>query len=298
MSLTSVKDATKTFFLWCLVIVKGFGLAAQVATSDLTSLRLKMEAKDIVSQLDSFRKIRNISTEGILAVTIQRNRTAAFCSVMIDFKAKKLLPNYPAELCNSYKETKVGDFNVCYAANLQAIAVPTKAPYEFEGAFCCHGITEYKSKQISRQRMFDDFVQGRGKYPNYVFEVTQQQDLGAVNSKLFFQLISGQRVRRNGPYTSKVHSFKNYKCTRHGLLFGVDLYNMVEQEGYNYHHMRLNPFQHINESVLRDFFQAAGQGSRLPLQVQQKAPKTFVAEVSDEPETTLPNTEPTHGKEI
>ncbi|CAN0284819.1 unnamed protein product [Ascophyllum nodosum] len=56
-----------------------------------------------------------------------------------------------------------------------------------------------------------------------------------------------------------MHAFKNYKCTVHNRFFGVDLYRSSgNSSGYNFHHMRLNPFTRVNPDVLDEFFKAAG----------------------------------------
>ena len=57
-----------------------------------------------------------------------------------------------------------------------------------------------------------------------------------------------------GPYTQKVHSFKNYKCVSKNLFFGIDLYRSDGSAGGNYHHMRLNPFTKIDFELFQDFF--------------------------------------------
>ena len=58
-----------------------------------------------------------------------------------------------------------------------------------------------------------------------------------------------------GPFSQKIHSFKNYKCASKKLFFAVDLYRADESvPATNYHHMRLNPFTKVNEYVLRALF--------------------------------------------
>eukprot|EP00808_Paulinella_micropora_P029523 g37962.t1 len=90
---------------------------------------LQMEASNIISKIEAFCKGQNISTDRILVITIQRNRTTDVCSLIIDFKRKDLLPNYPLELYEPCHEMKVADFKISYASNLMP---STRLPYQFE----------------------------------------------------------------------------------------------------------------------------------------------------------------------
>jgi hypothetical protein len=102
--------------------------------------------------------------------------------------------------------------------------------------------------------LFSQFISKIGNNPNIIYEVKKQTDNGPLLSTKTFRLVHDQVEEVKGKYTDKMHVFKNYKCNKHKLFFGVDLYK--NKEGTNFHHMRLNPFTKINESMLEKFFES------------------------------------------
>ena len=86
---------------------------------------------------------------------------------------------------------------------------------------------------------------------NLIFEVQKQVNNGPLISTKYFRLSNGQRQEIEGSFSNKVHSFKNFKCNSHNLFYGINLYR--ETPGRNPHQMRLNPFGHRNDSLLREF---------------------------------------------
>ena len=67
---------------------------------------------------------------------------------------------------------------------------------------------------------------------------------------MLVQVVDNSVVEVSGDFTAKLHAFKNYKCPKHNLFFGIDLFQAGAGSGSNLHHMRLNPFKHVNDSVL------------------------------------------------
>ena len=111
---------------------------------------------EIISGLRSFCQSNAISTSGILVITIQRNRCTDFCSLILDFDREKLYPNYPIELCTSYKETKKGSFNVCYKDNCQfAPRLDAEAPaiQDSGETFCCGSLIPYMARTTQYEQV-------------------------------------------------------------------------------------------------------------------------------------------------
>ncbi|KAI9002622.1 hypothetical protein DFJ74DRAFT_746546 [Hyaloraphidium curvatum] len=224
-----------------------------------------------IQRIEQFCEEKRIPTDGILAMTVQRNRMTSFFSIIVDFAGGKLLPLYPAEALSRYSEIVVPDdkrgpdFLVCYLAGLAPI--PNQPPVEANTMayehppFCCRSIAPYKPRPLHTEQPFRDLAAGSGgHHPTLVFEVKRQVDDGPLVSTRYYQLIGvGLVERTDGPFVDKAHAFKNYKCSRYGLFFGVDLFRAPEAAARaNYHHMRLNPFEHRNAAVEDECFVAAG----------------------------------------
>ena len=78
---------------------------------------------DILGHMLSFCKEKNIATKGVLAITIQQNRTGEFCSLIIDMDSRTIADMYPVDDLSDYKEGSIrkgatGQFLYCYHANL------------------------------------------------------------------------------------------------------------------------------------------------------------------------------------
>jgi hypothetical protein len=98
---------------------------------------------------------------------------------------------------------------------------------------------------------------GKGHHPNIVFEVKCQRNNGPLLSTDHFRLENGRVLPVvGGNFTQKKHAFKNFKCLVHDLFYAVDVYNnsSTASGGYNFHHMRLNPYTRINPATLDEFF--------------------------------------------
>lgn len=67
-----------------------------------------------------------------------------------------------------------------------------------------------------------------------VFQVTRQVDNGPDISTNYYKLKEGRRIKldlTDSTSLNKIHSFKNYKCRKHGLFFKVNLYS--DKQVYN-----------------------------------------------------------------
>ncbi|KAF2077048.1 hypothetical protein CYY_001680 [Polysphondylium violaceum] len=216
-----------------------------------------MEEQTIIQNIKQYCQKNGIKTNKILVITIQENRGTSFCSLIVDFEKEKLLENYPAELLNAYKEKREGDYLICYLENLDEIKnlqPQSSVDKQDNQPFCCKNITPYKSIRTDRDTVFRDFISGQGNHPEYVFEIKEQVDNGPLLSTHYYVLENGHISRTTTKPTQKVHSFKNYKCLVHKLFYAVDLYKKGDAPGYNFHHMRLNPYQNINQQLLNNFF--------------------------------------------
>jgi hypothetical protein len=70
----------------------------------------------IVDSLRSWCGKKSMSTSGVLVLTIHKNRSTQFCSLVVNFATDSIAANYPAELLTSYDEGTAGNgaFNLCY----------------------------------------------------------------------------------------------------------------------------------------------------------------------------------------
>ena len=248
-------------------------ILASVFTSAECAMTTESDT-ELVNKLRSFCAKHRIATVRTLIITIQKNRTTSFASLVVDFEAGRIMKHYPI-MDIPYRELRVGNFNVCFADDLQQqtedattctpqqqqprpdLALPKDAE---EKPFCCSssGLSAHRPRTVTYESAFAGFVAGRGNYPDIVFEVKRQVNNGALLSTKYYQLLHDgyvdvTRTGEDGKFSAKIHSFKNYICARHNLFFAVDLYSARKgpsSEGYNYHHMRLNPFTRIVDSVL------------------------------------------------
>ena len=89
-----------------------------------------VDASSILKRMTVFCEPKGIATNGVLAITMQSNRTGDFCSLIIDMDAGKIEDLYPADDLSDYKEGRAGTgdahFLFCYHANLDPSKLPSK----------------------------------------------------------------------------------------------------------------------------------------------------------------------------
>jgi len=243
-------------------VEKGMSLLTLGIKFDTESKGLDLSSDmKIIEELIKFCEKRKISTEGVLFITFQKNRTTQFSTLIVDFEKRETLPVYPqAEDVLPYKEFMVKDFSICYSANLKrpvvsATAVPTVCE---SPPFCCSDIIPYKPTvlQSANENVFKALLNKRGNFPAIVFQVKRQINNRPKMVTQYFMLKDDTITEVFVEFNNKVHAFKNYICKKHDLFFGIDLFKTTDEVGYNYHHMRLNPFLKINVKLLTDVFQA------------------------------------------
>lgn len=216
----------------------------------------------ILANTRAFCESRGIGTDGVFALTVQRNRTSEFASIVIRWgDAGVLLPGLSSEAAREYREMRVGDFLVSYVDGLPPTAAAAQAPgapLASDRPFCCASVAPYKHRRVSGEQMFADLLEARGHHPNVVFEVKEQVDNGPHLGTNYYVLEDGMVRTVKGPFTQKMHCYKNYKCAAHNRFFAVDLYHRNNDAvRSNYHHMRLVPFTKRNDALLTEFFRAA-----------------------------------------
>lgn len=113
----------------------------------------------------SFCKEKNIATKGVLAITIQQNRTGEFCSLIIDMDSRTIADMYPVDDLSDYKEGSIrkgatGQFLYCYHANLDPSKLESKSfPVKVEESiskapFCCSSLKLYKPCRTAHDDKF------------------------------------------------------------------------------------------------------------------------------------------------
>ena len=217
---------------------------------------------------------QGIDTNGVVAITIQRNYTSQFASFIVNFATDNptLASHYPAEFTTVYTEGRVGPFLYAYQEKLDATILPACVDHDAarpfgSTPFCCHRIAPYRNRRTSMDREHRSFLASEGSTPRLVYSVKEQVDHGPMISTRHFTLTDGVIDEVRGTFTEKQHAYKNYKCTTHNRFFGLDLFTADGSVSHNSHHMRVNAFTHPNEKVLRDFLELA-EGSTVDAQQQ------------------------------
>ena len=139
-----------------------------------------MDNSKLWEEMKKWCQPRGIRTDGVLVMTVQRNRSTQFASLVLDMEVGRVLPNYPMELLASYDETRSGEYLVCYKAGLAVLpsfsseqAVDASSPGQPFGCLPTE-LTPYKHRRTAHDQAFNDFVRGEGHHPNLVFEVKKQ----------------------------------------------------------------------------------------------------------------------------
>lgn len=123
----------------------------------------------------------------IVVLTVQKNWTTDFFSVVVDFDTKTIIPLFGAEISSGYKEMKFGDFNIEYQTDLLSSGAENKSvdPSKHlvnlgtSSPFCCQSIQPYKNRYLDQESHFQNFMKGNGS-SNYVFEVKRQVNNGPL----------------------------------------------------------------------------------------------------------------------
>ena len=225
-----------------------------------------VEGDDVVRRLRKFCEIKGIATTGAIAMTIQRNRTGQYDSLIADLDHGTLHSVYPRAFDKTYREGPVAEsetFLYCVQAGLDAsplrestanLTQSDSTEVDSPAAFCCDGIVPYRPRRTANDGVFEKFVNGTGNAPGLLFEVKRQVDNGPLISTAVFELRDGVRLRVDSNESRvKVHSFKNFKCLCHNRFFGVDLFRTGG--GLSRHHMRCNAFAKRDASLEDAFFQ-------------------------------------------
>lgn len=198
------------------------------------------KSNDKLSRFKEFCNSNGISTQNILAITVQINRTSTFSSMIIDWESNKVIENYPIQFLTEYKEKRIGEYMISYKSDLPLLKqeiVLIKPNLNFP---CCTNMALYKPRATARDDCFKGLVSSFGNFQDIVFEVKIQINDGPLLGTVYYQVLKNKRVIYEGESPkNKIHSFKNYKCTTHDLFFMIDLYSITAVS--NFHHMRLNP---------------------------------------------------------
>ena len=195
---------------------------------------------DIALKIMAKLKI-NQRHDGILAITIQKNRTGNVDTMVIDCGNRKLLELYPNPMDTNLEEKMYEDFIITwkYLPTIGEMRAEPSAVSSDE-AFCCKNFVPYKPIRTEKDQIFNQFVEKTGTLKDFIFKVAEQVDNGPLISTKYFKLFDSQYQEiKDTSDLKKIHSFKNYKCRRHNRFFALDLYST--KNTYNGHHMRAIP---------------------------------------------------------
>ena len=229
---------------------------------------MSSEDSNLLKKMDIFCHKQNICSTGVLAITIQRNRSGRCASLIIDMDKKMILPNYPAEFPSKYKELWMAKdkWIVVYHERLQLPSSPQMPPAGQErvsqDAFCCTCLDPYKPRRLDglHEEIFKDSLKAKGTRGDLVYEVREQVNNGPNLALRYFVLKGNCRRIVEKPFAKeKLSAYKNYICPKHNRFFSVNLYRSTgTQAADNFHHMRCIPYTQKDLSVLSEFFEDVG----------------------------------------
>ena len=146
-------------------------MASPAGSSSSTTLT-PSDQSTLLADLRRFCVERGISTNRVLALTVQRNRSTEFSSIIVNLNSGKILDVYPErDACSTYKEGSIGNYLYCYNDHLKVrsdedqlvqgmsemkMNDPPTAP------FCCSNMQPYKDRYLDCESMFTDFRLHRG----------------------------------------------------------------------------------------------------------------------------------------
>jgi len=251
----------------------------QTAGSTSPSSLSSFDRGQLLSDLRRFCMQQGLRTEHVVALTVQRNHSTEFSSLIANLNSGRLLDVYPeCGAGSTYQEGQIGDYLYAYndelpvrpdeeqlCGGMSSVRIIDESVTGHDDRhqahpFCCSSLSPHKDRRLDRDAVFADLLRGRGHHPDIVFGVRKQVDNGPLLSVNYFHLqndVLTELSDTGRKFCQKLHSFKNYKCTRHGLFYAVDLYRADDRRaGMNYHHMRLNVHSQLHLPFLRNFFHA------------------------------------------
>ena len=122
------------------------------------------------------KELKIMPQTGILLMTIQKNRTGEFTSVVVNVDNQSLMPKYPKEIDGEIAtERKLdnGKYIVSYFHKPQIQARKLEAVVESgeDQPFCCNSIRPYRAIRTDKEQMFNQFMEKRGTVQDRFFEV-------------------------------------------------------------------------------------------------------------------------------
>ena len=121
------------------------------------------------------KELKIMPRTGILLMTIQKNNTGEFTSVVVDVDKQILMPKYPKEIEGKAIEMKLdnGKHIVSYFQKPQIRAENMEAAVESgeDQPFCCNSVRPYKDIRTDKEAIFNQFMQKRGTVQDRLFEV-------------------------------------------------------------------------------------------------------------------------------
>ena len=123
------------------------------------------------------KELKIVPRNGILLMTIQKNNTGEFTSVVVDVDKQVLMQKYNPKEIEGEKATERkldnGKYIVSYFHKPQIQAKKMEAAVESgeDQPFCCNSIRPYRAIRTDKETMFNQLMEKRGTVKDRFFEV-------------------------------------------------------------------------------------------------------------------------------
>eukprot|EP01054_Gregarina_sp_Poly1_P004860 Gregarina_sp_Poly_1__4859@NODE_2588_length_1940_cov_120_170849_g1642_i0_p1_GENE_NODE_2588_length_1940_cov_120_170849_g1642_i0NODE_2588_length_1940_cov_120_170849_g1642_i0_p1_ORF_typecomplete_len472_score46_91_NODE_2588_length_1940_cov_120_170849_g1642_i04251840 len=216
-----------------------------------------------------------IASNGLLGLTLHENRTTNYAALTLnchDPANPVVLTHYPdTEACKAFVQLSRHGHWISYNDSYPGLApdvlhelslgyLPSREEMAWPSnwmPFCCPEVQKRDCRRLQNDRLFTALFSAEGHLPEIVFEVKKYPLRGPQLVKKYYRVINDAvvEVDNHRMFHHKLHTFRNYICHKHQHIFAVDLYQVSQVPGNNFHHMRLIPFTNYNHPFLVRFLQ-------------------------------------------
>ena len=120
-------------------------------------------------------KLKIEQRNGILAITIQENRTGNVDTMIIDCEKKEMLELYPHPTDTELHQKMYENFIITWKYLPSIGEMKAEASKVSSGeAFCCKNLDPYRPIRTDKDQIFKQFLDKTGTLKNYIFEVIRK----------------------------------------------------------------------------------------------------------------------------